>query len=73
MEHLAFNGEIAQIVKNTRFTNPIKKYETRYHVSIPRILNEKPTEGAICEIKKRWYNIILNNMVPNIIWDYGLV
>ena len=38
-EHLTFGGSIAQIVKNKLFMKMIKKYGTRYHVSIPRRSN----------------------------------
>ena len=41
----------------------INKYFTRYHVSSPIIPNENPVEGAICEIKKKWYRVMLKNKV----------
>ena len=72
-EHLTFDVVISQIVKNTLLMKTINKYGTRYHVSSPIIPNENPTEGAISEIKKRWYKIMLKNKVPNIVWDYGLI
>ena len=53
--------------------NTINKYGARYHVSIPRIPNKNPTERKIYEINKIWYRIMLNNKVPNILWDYGLI
>ena len=73
LEHLTFNGAIAKISNNTLFMKTINKYGTRYHVSSPRRPNENPTEGAIREIKNRWYRIMLNNKVPNRLWDYGLI
>ena len=53
--------------------NRINKYGTRYDVSIQRRPNENPMEGAIHEIKKIWYRIMLNNKVLNRLWNYGLI
>ena len=51
----------------------INKYGTRYHVSSPRRQNDNPPEGAIREIKKIWYRIILKNKVHKILYYYGLI
>ena len=51
-EHLNFDVAIAQVDKNTLFMKTINKYDMRYHISIPIIPNDKPTEGAIREINK---------------------
>ena len=51
----------------------INKYGTRYHVSSPRRQNDNPPEGAIREIKKIWYRIMLKNKVPKILWGCGLI
>ena len=72
-EHRNFDGSIAQVGKNTLFMKTINKYGTGYHDSSPRIPNENLLEGAISEIKKRWYRIMLKNKVTKILWDYGLI
>ena len=72
-DHLNFDGAIAQVGKNTLFMKTIKWYSTRYHVSSPRRPDKNPTEGTICEIKKRWYRIMLKNKVPIMLWDHGLI
>ena len=72
-EHLNFDVAIAQVDKNTLFMKTINKYDMRYHISIPIIPNDKPTEGAIREIKKKWYRIIIKNKVPKRLQDYGLI
>ena len=42
------------------------------HVSAPRRPNENPVEGAIRDIKKRWYRIQTNLHIPDQLWDYGI-
>ena len=71
--HLTFDGYSAQVGRNTLFMKTVRKYETQYHISIPRRPNENPAEGSIIELKKRWYRIMLKNKVPERLWDYGLV
>ena len=51
----------------------VRKYDTQYHISSPCRPNEKPAEGSIRELKKRWYCIILKNKVPERLWDYGIL
>ena len=58
-KHLNFNGATSKIGKNTLFMKTINNYGNRYHVSSPRRPHENPSESAICEIKKRWYSIML--------------
>ena len=72
-EHLTFDVAISQVGKNTLFLKIINKYRTRYHFSIPRRPNQNPKEGAIREIKKRCYRIMLKNKVPKILCSYGLI
>ena len=72
-ENLTFYVSTAQIGKSTLFMKTINKYGTRYHVSIKIRPNDNPTEGAIHEIKKRWYRILPNNKIPDRLWDYGLI
>ena len=51
----------------------VRNYDTQYHISSPRRPNEKPAEGSIGKLKKRWHQIILRNKAPERWWDYGLV
>ena len=72
-DHLTFDGYSSLVGKNTRFTKLLRKHDTKYHVSSPRRPNENSTEGTIREVKKRWYQIMLKNQVPDRLWDFGLV
>ena len=47
----------------------INKYDTKYNVSSPIRPNDNTVEGKIRDIKKRWYMIMLNNKLPNRLWD----
>ena len=72
-ENPNFDGAISQIGKNTLFMNSIKKYDMTYHISSPRTPNKNPTEGAILEIKKKNYRIMLKNKVPKRLCYYVLI
>ena len=72
-DHLTFDGYSSQVGRNTLFMKTIRKYGSQYHISSPRRPNENPAEGAIREIKKRWYRVMLKNKVPERLWDFGLV
>jgi hypothetical protein len=41
-------------------------------VLAPRRPNENPAEGAIRDIKKRWYQIMTKKNVPRRLWDYRI-
>ena len=72
-EHLTFDVYSAQVGRNTLFMKTVRNYDTQYHISSPRITNEKPAEGSIREINKKLYCIMLKNKVPERLWVYGLV
>ena len=72
-EHLTFDGAQVQIGKKTLFQSTLNKHRIKYHVSAPRRPNENPAEGAIREIKRRYYRVLQRKNVPQRLWDYLLV
>ena len=70
---MTFDGYSAQVGRNTLFMKTVRKYDTHYHISIPRRTNENPAKVSIRELNKIWHRIILKNKVPERLWDYGLV
>ena len=71
-DHLTYDGAAVQTGKGTDFHKTARKHEIRYHVSAPRRPNENPAEGAIREIKRRWYRLQSKHNVPDRLWDFGL-
>ena len=71
-ENMKYDGAAVQVGRHTNFQKSIWKYEIKTHVSAPRRPNENPVEGAIIEIKKRWYRIKKNLHVPDCLWDYDI-
>ena len=51
LEHLNFDGVIAQIGKNALFMKTINSYGTIYHVLSPIRPIKNPAEGSISDIK----------------------
>lgn len=71
-EHLTYDGATVQVGRKTIFQNAIRKYEIKTHVSGPRRPNENPAEGAIREIKRRWYRLKEKKNIPDRLWDFGI-
>ena len=69
-EHLTFDGFQSQVENNTKFFKNLCKYNVDHHVSAPRRPNENPAEGAIREIKYRFYQLEQKMKVPKRVWDY---
>ena len=70
LEHLTFDGFQYQVGKNTKFFKNIWKYNIDHHVSAPRHPNENPAEGAITELKRRFYRVMQQMKIPKRVWDY---
>jgi hypothetical protein len=70
--HLTFDGAAVQVGSGMLFKDNLRHAEIRHHVSAPRRPNENPAEGAMHDIKKRWYQIMTKKNVPRRLWDYGI-
>jgi hypothetical protein len=71
-EYLKYDGAPVQVGRKTIFQDAIRKHEIKAHVSGPRRPNENPAEGAIREIKKKWYRIQTQKNIPDRLWDFGI-
>ena len=71
-EQLTYDGAPVQVGKKTLFQQTIRKYEIKTHTSAPRRPNENPAEGAIREVKRRWYRLQDSKGVPDRLWDFGI-
>ena len=70
--HLTYDGAAVQVGRNTLFQQNVRKYEIKTHVSAPRRPNENPAEGAIREIKRKWYRMQAKKNIPDRLWDFGI-
>ena len=70
--NLTYDGAAVQVGSKTTFQDTIRKANIQFHVSGPRRPNENPAEGAIRDIKMRWYRIQTKKNVPNRLWDFGI-
>ena len=71
-ERLKYDGAAVQVGRKTIFQETVRKHDIKTHVSGPRRPNENPAEGAIREIKKKWYRIQAKKNIPDRLWDYGI-
>ena len=70
--HLTYDGAAVQVGSRTTFQDAIRKANISYHVSGPRRPNENPAEGAIRDIKLRWYRLQAKKNVPERLWNFGI-
>jgi len=64
---------MSQVGRKTRFRKSPRKYNIDFHVSGPRRPNENPSEGAIRELKRRFYRVMFKNAIPMCLWDFLVV
>ena len=72
-EHLTFDGHMSQVGRKTRFRKSLRKHDIDFHMSGPRRSNENPSEGAIRELKRRFYRVMFKNRIPMCLWDFLVV
>jgi hypothetical protein len=70
-EELTVDGSKEQTKEGTDFMkccrNDIKLQRTE-----PERPNQNPAEGAIREIRRRWFRTVMRKRVPRRLWDYGV-
>ena len=71
-ERLTFDGSKEQTGKGTEFMKQIRNHNINYHIAEPDLHNQNPVEGCIRELRRKWYRIMIQKRVPEILWDYGL-
>ena len=69
---LVFDGAASHVGHNTLFMKTVRKHDIRYHVSEPRRPNQNPAEGAIRELKRKWYRLMSRNQVHPRLWDHAI-
>ena len=50
----------------------MRKHVIDIHLTEPDFLNQSKVEGVIWELRKRWFQVMLKQRVPNRLWDYGI-
>ena len=49
----------------------IRKCDIDYHISEPDRTNQNPAEGVIRELRRNWFQMMVQKRVPRRLWDYG--
>ena len=70
LEHLTFDGAMAQTGRDTEFMKAIKKHGINWHVSQPWTPKENLAEGSVREVKKRYYRMKEKYDVDDRVWDF---
>ena len=71
-ERLTMDGAKEQIGYNSDFMHQIQKNGIDFHVIALERHNPNPAEGAIIEIRRKWFRVMFREKVPKKFWDYGI-
>ena len=69
-DHMTFDGAAVQAGSKTEFMSTLRRNSIKYHISAPYSPNENPAEGAIRELKRRYYRVMQKKNVPKRLWDF---
>ena len=72
-ERLTFDGSKEQSKPGTEFMKHIRTHSIDYHISEADLHNQNQAEGAIRELRCKWYCTIIRRRVPREMWDYGII
>ena len=68
---MTFDVSKEQTMPGTDFMKKIHKYDIYYHISEPDRPNQNPAEGVIRELRRKWFQMMVQKRVPRKIWDYS--
>ena len=68
---MRYDGSKEQTLPGTDFMKNIRKYDIDYHTSEPDRPNQNPAEAVIRELRRKWFQMMVQKRVPRRIWDYG--
>ena len=53
--------------------NQVRQHNIDYHISAADLHNQKPVEGVIQDLRRKWYIIIIKKIIPLKFWDSVLM
>ena len=72
LDKLTFDGSKEQGQIKIEFMKQIRKNDIDFHVIKPDCHNQNPCEGAIREVRRKWFRTMIRNRVPRRLWEYGM-
>jgi hypothetical protein len=70
-EELTIDGLKEQNMPGKDFMTCCRENGIKVHRAEAEHLNHDPAEGAIREVRRRWFKTMIRNQVPRRLWDYG--
>ena len=71
-ERLSFDGSKEQSKPGAEFMKKISTCSIDYHISEADLHNQNQVEGAIRELRHKWYRTMIGIRVPREMWDYSI-
>jgi len=71
-DRLTMDGAAVQVGRHTTFQKLLRDHGITKHISAPYSPNQNPAEGAIREVKKRWYRMQSKLGIPDRLTDFGI-
>ena len=69
---LRIDGSQEQGGQHSKFQEKAWKYKIKIHTIEPERSNQNPSEGCICELRKKWYCTMFLTGCPRRLWNYGV-
>jgi hypothetical protein len=69
---LTIDGSKEQNGKGTEFMKTCRQHDIRVTRTEAERSNQNPAEGVICEVRRKWFCIMIRKRVPQKLWDYGV-
>jgi hypothetical protein len=66
------DGSKEQNMPGTEFMKCCRRNDIKVHRIEPERPNQNPAEGAIREVRRRWFRTMIRKRVPRRLWDYGI-
>jgi hypothetical protein len=71
-KELTIDGSKEQNMPGTDFMKCCREIGIKVHRAEAEHPNHDPAEGAIREVRRRWFRTMIRNRVPRRLWDYGV-
>lgn len=69
-EKIVFDGSKEQTAKGTQFMKQIRKHNIDFHVAEPEQHNEVPAEGVVCQLRRKWFCVMI---LQRALLGYGIM
>ena len=67
-DKIVMDGTEEQTGRKTTFMQQVRKHHIDFHLTEPERYNQSRVDGVICEIRKKWFRVMMKRSVPKRLW-----